>query len=84
MHKALYSGVLMTSGVLTSILLMTTMQIYADKIEIDNDQKNSVSGIKPNSQNCTQINLDARNTAGDEGVDCHNQREENNNQTASD
>jgi hypothetical protein len=63
---------------------MTTMQIYADKIEIDNDQKNGVSGIKPNSQNCIQINLDAKNTAGDEGFDCHNQRDENSNQTASD
>jgi hypothetical protein len=64
------------------------MQIYADTstttIEIHNDQKNVVSGIKPNVQNCVEFNLDAQTTAGDEGFDCHNQREENSNQSGTD
>ena len=41
------------------------------------DQKAIASGIKPNVQNCLQINLDALLTSGDEMEDCHNQRDEN-------
>jgi len=37
------------------------------------------SGIKPNVQNCLQINLDALLPSGDEIEDCHNQRDENSN-----
>ena len=48
------------------------------------DQKAIASGIKPNVQNCLQINLDALLTSGDEMEDCHNQRDENSNQTGTD
>jgi hypothetical protein len=78
----------MITGLLTASLLTGTIQTYADTsttvIEIHNDQKNVVSGINPNVQNCVEINVDALNTAGDEGFDCHNQREENSNQSATD
>jgi hypothetical protein len=61
---------------------------YADSsttnTEIKNSQKAIASGIKPNVQNCAQNNIDTQFTTGDEGVDCHNQRDENSNQTGTD
>jgi hypothetical protein len=35
-------------------------------------------------QNCAQNNIDTKFTTGDEGVDCHNQRDENSEQTGTD
>jgi hypothetical protein len=48
------------------------------------DQKAIASGIKPNVQNCLQINLDALLTSGDEIEDCHNQRDGDSNQSGID
>ena len=48
------------------------------------DQKAIASGIKPNVQNCLQINLDALLTSGDEIEDCHNQRDGDSNQSGTD
>ena len=48
------------------------------------DQKAIASGIKPNVQNCLQINLDALLTSGDEIEDCHNQRDGDTNQSGVD
>ena len=48
------------------------------------DQKAIASGIKPNVQNCLQINLDALLTSGDEIEDCHNQRDGDSNQSGVD
>jgi hypothetical protein len=48
------------------------------------DQKAIASGIKPNVQNCLQINLDALLTSGDEIEDCHNQRDGDTNQSGID
>jgi hypothetical protein len=84
MNKAICTGFLMATSLLTAVLLTATIQTYADQIEINNEQKNDVSGYKPNSQNCTQLNFDAHTSAGDEGVDCQNERAENTNQNASD
>jgi hypothetical protein len=89
MNKALTIGVLM-AAVLTAIFLTTPMPTFAGgdssttHIIVETNQKAVVSGFKPNVQNCAQINLDALPVAGDEGVDCHNQREEMVNQSASD
>lgn len=79
------AGVLM-AAVLTAVLLTTAVPAYADSsttnTEIKNSQKALVSGNKPNVQNCAQNNIDAKIATGDEGVDCHNQRDENSEQTA--
>jgi peptidoglycan hydrolase CwlO-like protein len=88
MKKKLYiAGVLMAS-VLTAVLLTTTAPTYADSstthIIIKNDQEAIASGIEPNVQNCAQNNIDALLTSGDEGVDCHNQRDESSETTATD
>ena len=53
-------------------------------IIIKADQKAIASGIKPNVQNCLQINLDALLTSGDEIEDCHNQRDGDTNQSGID
>jgi hypothetical protein len=53
-------------------------------IIIKADQKAIASGIKPNVQNCLQINLDALLTSGDEIEDCHNQRDGDSNQSGID
>jgi hypothetical protein len=53
-------------------------------VDVGLTQKGIVSGFKNNVQNCAQVNIDSLNTAGDEGVDCHNQREENSNQSGTD
>ena len=53
-------------------------------IIITADQKAIASGIKPNVQNCLQINLDALLTSGDEIEDCHNQRDGDTNQSGVD
>lgn len=80
-------GVFM-AAVLTAAVLTTTAPAYADTSTtnsiIKNDQKALVSGNKPNVQNCAQNNIDAKLTSGDEGVDCHNQRDENSVQTGTD
>jgi archaellin len=81
------AGVLM-AAVLTAVLLTTAVPTYADSsttnTEIKNSQKATASGIKPNVQNCAQNNIDTKIATGDEGVDCHNQRDENSEQTATD
>jgi hypothetical protein len=42
---------------------------------IKNDQQAIGSGYQPNVQNCAQNNIEALQLSGDEGVDCHNQRD---------
>ena len=42
---------------------------------IKNDQEAIGSGKQPNVQNCAQNNIEALQLSGDEGVDCHNQRD---------
>ena len=80
----------MIAVVLTVTLFTTTLPTYADDssstdVTTSSNQKAIVSGIKPNVLLCEQINLfDSKNTAGDEGQDCHNQREENSSQNATD
>ena len=80
-------GVLMAT-VLAAAVLTTTAPTYADSSTtntgIKNSQKATVSGIEPNVQNCAQNNIDAKIATGDEGLDCHNQRDENSEQTATD
>jgi hypothetical protein len=51
---------------------------------IINDQVAIGIGIKPNVQNCTPNNIEARLTSGDEGVDCHNQRDQTLDQSGTD
>jgi hypothetical protein len=51
---------------------------------IINDQEAIVFGIKPNVQNCAPNNVDAIVTSGDEGVDCHNQRDQGSEQSGTD
>jgi hypothetical protein len=89
MKKVLPIGVLM-AGVLTAVFLTTPVPTFASgdssttHIIVETNQKAIVSGLKPNVQNCAQINLDALPIAGDEGVDCQNERTEIVNQSASD
>jgi hypothetical protein len=80
-------GVLM-AAVLAAVPLTTAVPTYADSsttnTEIKNSQTAIVSGIKPNVLNCAQNNIDTKTTTGDEGVDCHNQRDENSAQNGTD
>jgi hypothetical protein len=50
-------------------------------IDIDNHQSNFQKGdVNKDAQNCAEINVNSENSAGDEGLDCHNsmdQRQEN-------
>jgi hypothetical protein len=43
------------------------------KTEIDNHQSNFQKGdVNKDAQNCAEINVNSENSAGDEGLDCHN------------
>lgn len=47
------------------------------KIEVNNNQSISLKGdIIIGGQNCADINVNSQNTAGDEGLDCHNIQDE--------
>jgi hypothetical protein len=89
MKKALTIGVL-TATVLTAVFLTMPVPAFASgdrsetTIPVETNQKAVVSGFKPNVQNCAPTNLDALPIAGDEGVDCHNQRDSQVEQSASD
>jgi hypothetical protein len=42
-------------------------------IEVNNNQSVSQKGdVNIGAQNCAEININSQNTAGDEGLDCHN------------
>lgn len=61
--------------------------IYAQTSNTDTEAKGNQKAIasgEGSSQNCEQINIDSQNTAGDEGVDCHNNQLESTEQSASD
>jgi hypothetical protein len=61
--------------------------IYAQTSSTVNEAKgnqNAIASGEGSSQNCEQINIDSQNTAGDEGVDCHNNQLESAEQAASD
>jgi uncharacterized protein (UPF0333 family) len=69
---------------LTGIFSKTT---YADTSSTVNEAKSNQKAIASgdgSAQNCAQNNIDSQNTAGDEGVDCHNNQLESAEQTASD
>ena len=90
------AAVLMTA-VLTAILSMTTTA-YADfgdapidaddisntDIESNIDPNIVIGGINAKAQNCVEDNINSQNTAGDEGLDCHNSQDEAPEQAASD
>lgn len=40
-------------------------------------------GINSKAQNCAENNINSQNTAGDEGLDCHNSQDEAPEQAAS-
>jgi len=43
------------------------------KIEVNNNQSiNQKGDVIIGGQNCAEINVNSQNTAGDEGLDCHN------------
>ncbi len=47
------------------------------KIEVNNNQSISQKGdVIIGGQNCAEINVNSQNTAGDEGLDCHNIQQE--------
>ena len=47
------------------------------KIEVNNNQSISQKGdVIVGGQNCAEINVNSQNTAGDEGLDCHNIQQE--------
>jgi hypothetical protein len=83
----LLAAVLMAVA-LTGIFSKTTVLTYADDAsstdtEAKGNQKAIASG-EGSAQNCEQINIDSQNTAGDEGVDCHNNQLESTEQSATD
>jgi hypothetical protein len=88
MKKTSSVVVVLMATLLTAVFLATAVSAYADSSTtntgIKNSQKATVSGIEPNVQNCAQNNIDAKIATGDEGLDCHNQRDENSEQTATD
>ena len=43
-----------------------------------------IGGINAKAQNCAENNINSQNTAGDEGLDCHNSQDEATEQAASD
>jgi hypothetical protein len=53
---------------------MSSIVAYTD-IE-SNIEPNIVIGGITEAQNCAENNINSRNTAGDEGLDCHNSQDE--------
>lgn len=53
---------------------MSSIVAYTD-IE-SNIEPNIVIGGITEDQNCTENNINSQNTAGDEGLDCHNSQDE--------
>jgi hypothetical protein len=83
------------AAVLTGISSMTTAYAYISNAAYGGDTSNTdaesnseqnivASGINVNVQNCAENNVDSTNTAGDEGMDCHNNQSESQNESASD
>jgi uncharacterized protein (UPF0333 family) len=83
------------AAVLVGILSMTTA--FADisnanardssNTDTENNNKQTIlaSGINAKAQNCNENNINSQNTAGDEGLDCHNSQDDTQaNQNASD
>ena len=93
-EKFVIAAVLMAAA-LTGILSMTTAYGYISNTAYAGDTSNTdaesnseqnivASGINVNVQNCAENNVDSTNTAGDEGMDCHNNQSESQNESASD
>jgi hypothetical protein len=54
---------------------MSSIVAYTD-IESNSEPNIVTGGINSKAQNCAENNINSQNTAGDEGLDCHNSQDE--------
>jgi hypothetical protein len=90
------NSTLVMVAVLAAVAMLSMTTAYADISNTDTDDTSSThvephskqsivaSGTHVFAQNCAENNVDSRNTAGDEGLDCHNNQAESTEQNASD
>jgi hypothetical protein len=53
---------------------MSSIVAYTD-IESNIEPNIVIGGINSKAQNCAENNINSQNTAGDEGLDCHNSQD---------
>jgi hypothetical protein len=54
---------------------MSSIVAYTD-IESNIEPNIVIAGINSKAQNCAENNINSQNTAGDEGLDCHNSQDD--------
>jgi hypothetical protein len=87
-NATMFLAAVLMAVALTGMLSKTIVITYSDQTSSTDTEaegnQNAIASGDGSAQNCEQINIDSQNTAGDEGVDCHNNQLESTEQSASD